>query len=395
MNVLLILMLFAHTWVLNPQEDNDDRFEITLVQAQNGDTIILKKGEYKAKQKSYTETVCGNCKNPLTTVEATVGFHIKGKSLIIKGESRDSTVLVTNAGYGVFFEESYGSVLSNITVTGGKRDPDGNATDAAIIGKHCRVTIENVAVSNNTHRVDSVVVGIGGIFGREGAELLIFNNEIVNNGWDGIALYRGATAIIADNTIKQGRGAGVGVTWDASAIVYRNWISGYWKGIGAFGESRVVVKNNGVFDNLGWGIVATGNTYLDVQNNVIFHNGNCGFAVWQETARGILRNNIIAMNGWNEEWVCPCVGVWMNASTEQFPITFNNIWANKAGNFEGIPDRTGSEGNISTNPLFSDDVTFQLQSTSPCIDTGDSLIIDTDGSRSDMGLHGGPQAPSF
>ena len=88
----------------------------------------------------------------------------------------------------------------------------------------------------------SVVVGIGGVFGREGAELFILNNEIVDNGWDGIALYRGATAVIADNIIKKGRGAGIGITWDATALVFRNRISEYWKGIGTFGESRACLR---------------------------------------------------------------------------------------------------------------------------------------------------------
>jgi parallel beta-helix repeat protein len=395
MEPLLILMLFAKIWMCTPEEDADSLFLFALDNAGNGDTIMLQKGTYEARQQPFTEAVCGNCENPSTVVEATVGFHIKGKALIIKGEARDSTVLVTNAGYGILFEESYGSVLSNITITGGIRDPDGNATDAAIVGKQCRVMIENVAIRNNTHRIDTVVVGIGGIFGREGAELLIFNNEIINNGWDGIALYRGATATIADNTIKKGRGAGIGITWDAAAIVYRNRISEYWKGIGAFGESTVLARNNSVFDNLGWGIVATGNAYMAVENNVIFHNGNCGFAVWQETARGFLRNNIIEGNGWKEEWVCPCVGVWMNAAPEQFPVTFNNVWENSAGDYEGMADRKGIDGNISADPLFENAETFRLQPASPCIDTGDSIITDSDGSRSDMGIHGGPQARSY
>jgi hypothetical protein len=389
-----MLLLCSRTWVVAPHGTDGDRLEYVLKEAENGDTVLVLKGVYRAKQKRYVEKLCGNCENPNTQVEATVGFHIRGKSLIIMGEERDSTVLVTNAGYGVLFEDSYGSVLKNVTITGGIRDPDGNATDAAIVGKQCRIIIENVSVINNTHRIDTVVVGIGGIFGREDAEFLIVGNEINNNGWDGIALYRGATANISDNIIKKGRGAGIGITWDASAIIYRNRISEYWKGIGAFGESVVVAKNNAVFDNLGWGIIVTGNAYMAIQNNVIFHNGNCGFAVWEETAQGFLRNNIIANNGWKEEWVCPCVGIWMNANPEQFPIIFNNIWGNKAGNFEGITEETGSEGNISADPLFERDTTFQLQQDSPCIDTGDPLIIDINGSRSDMGLYGGPQAKS-
>jgi hypothetical protein len=366
--------------------------QTSIDNARAGDTLLLKIGRYEATPKPYREAICGNCVAPLTEVNATVGFHIKGKPLVIIGEDQDSTLLVTNGGYGILLENSFGSYVGNLTVTGGIRDPDGNATDAAFVVKNGRVTLENVRITNNTHRIDTLVVGIGGIFGREGAELFIFNNIIRNNGWDGVALYRGATAVIADNVIEAGRGAGIGITWDATAIVYRNRISGYWKGIGGFGDSRVVVRNNVVFDNLGWGIIATGNTYMEVTNNVVYHNGNCGCAVWKETARGIFKNNIIVKNGWKEQWVCPGVGIWMNTSVENFPIEYNNVWNNTAGNYEGIKDQTDVNGNISQDPLFKDDRSFRLKFESPCIDTGDPEIVDLDGTRSDMGGFGGPLA---
>jgi len=363
-------------------------------------TLFLKNRIYKTEPKEIIEDICGNCINPLTIVQATVGFYIKDKSITIFGENPDSTILITNAGYGILFENSYGSSINNLTVTGGIRDTDGNATDAGIVVKNSRIIIENVHIVNNIHRIDTVVVGIGGVFGREGGELFIINNIIRNNGWDGVALYRGATAVIADNIIETGRGAGIGITWDASAIVYRNRISGYWKGIGTFGESRAVVRNNAVNDNLGWGIIATGKAYMEVLNNVIYHNGNCGFAVWEETASGILKNNIIVKNGWKEQWVCPCVGVWMNTSFEpeahqplaedNFPILYNNVWENSAGNYQEIDDQTDKNGNISQDPLFIDDNLFILNQDSPCINSGDPIIIDTNGTRSDMGIYGGP-----
>jgi hypothetical protein len=363
----------------------------TIDRAAPGDTIFLRRGTYAATAKAYRESICGNCLDPRTHVEATVGFHIDGKPLTLLGETRDSTILVTNAGYGVLFDRSSGSEIANLTVTGGRRDPDGNATDAAIVAKHSCLRVENVRIADNTDRIDTVVVGIGGVFGREGSEIVIRNSLIVNNGWDGVALYRGASAVISDNTIRTGRGAGIGITWDSNALVYRNSISDYWKGIGAFGDTFVSARNNAVFDNLGWGMVATGRAYMEVTNNVIHHNGNCGFAVWEPTARGTCKNNIITENGWREEWVCPGVGIWSSALLEDFPIGWNNVWANAAGNYTGIEDLTGNGGNISSDPTFSSDRTFALVPGSPCIDSGDTLIIDTDGTRSDMGILGGPQ----
>ncbi len=56
-----------------------------------------------------------------------------------------------------------------------------------------------------------------------------------------------------------------------------------------------------------------------------------------------------------------------------------------------MPDYTDKFGNISVDPMFTGDDDHHLKPDSPCIDTGDSLITDNNGSRSDMGLYGGPR----
>ena len=361
-------------------------------QAKDGDTIFIFPGTYEAKPEEYIEELCGNCQEHKTRVTATRGFIIQNKGLNIIGSGKDNTILVTNAGCGVLFEQSRNSFITKLKITGGKRDPDGNATDAGIVTKFSTVTIKDLEVSDNTHRLDGVVVGIGGVFGRENSEIHILNSRIQNNGWDGVALYRGATACISDNVICDGRGAGIGITWDAVATVYRNEISGYWKGIGTFGNSRAVVRNNLVRENLGWGIIATGTSFMDASNNVITRNGNCGFAVWCAECNGVCTNNIVSENGWRKEWVCPCVGVWATDINPNFPITFNDVWNNIAGNYKDIPDQTEQNGNLSVDPLFESQTDFHLKPGSPLIDKGNPLLTDPDGSISDPGNYGGPSA---
>lgn len=360
--------------------------------AKDGDTIFIFSGTYEAKPEEYIEELCGNCQEHKTKVNATRGFLIQNKGLNIIGSGKDKTILITNAGYGVLFEHSRNSSITQLKITGGKRDPDGNATDAGIVTKFSDVTVKEVEISDNTHRIDGVVVGIGGVFGRENSEIFILNNRIQNNGWDGIALYRGATAYITDNIICDGRGAGIGTTWDAVATVYRNQISGYWKGIGAFGNSRAVVRNNLVFDNLGWGIIATGTSYMDASNNIITHNGNCGFAIWSAECKGVCTNNIITENGWRKEWVCPCVGIWATDINPNFSITYNDVWNNNTGNYKDLPDLTEQNGNLSVDPLFENQQDFHLKPNSPLIDKGNPLLTDPDGSISDIGIYGGPNA---
>jgi hypothetical protein len=358
----------------------------------NGDTIIIAAGSYPSESYAFHDSLCGNCQEHRTPVLASRGFLIQDKGLIIIGAGCDSTVLTSNAGYGLLYINSYDSEIRNVKITGGIRDIDGSATDGGIVVRWSNLTISGCLISDNTQRPDSIIVGICGIVGREGAELTITDNRLLNNSWDGIALYRGATAYISDNIINGGRGAGIGITWDAVATVARNRVSNYWKGIGSFGDSRVVCSNNVVFDNLGWGIIATGTSFMDATNNVVYHNGNCGMAIWSDNCTGRFSNNIVSANGWRDEWVCPCVGIWNYGKLFNFAISYNDIWSNKAGEYRDMPDYNERDGNINLDPKFKDTDTFQLIPDSPLINKGNPLISDCDGSPSDIGITGGPRA---
>ena len=362
--------------------------------AADGDTLVLGPREFRAAGTRYDDPLCGNCLDPEDGARASYGFIIKNKALVLIGLSRTKTKLTTNAGYGMYFENSRGSVLSNLTITGGKRDDDGDATDAGVVVRRSRVHLNGIDIRGNTDRSSdsTVAVGIGGVFGREGAEICVTDCNILNNGWDGIALYRGAVATVTDCTIKDGRGAGIGVTWDATCTAYRNEVSGFWKGIGSFGTSVVVARNNLVHDNLGWGIIATGQSMLEATNNIVHHNGNCGIATWSTEARGRFINNIIVSNGWRDEWVCPCVGVKNYGDWAKWIFRNNIVWNNQAGEYEDIWDQSGINGNLSLDPMFIEDGSYRLQPGSPALHAGDTTIYNIDGSVSHIGAFGGPQA---
>jgi len=389
---VLTLVQVSTGWTRTITVKRGNDFQSVIDNASDGDTLFLAARSFQAKPVSFVEELCGNCLETQSPVPASYGFIVKGKGLTIVGRSRTSTRLVTGAGYGLYFVNSPKSTVTNLTITGGRRDVDGNATDAAIVVRNSRVIIEEVDIRDNDHRIDTVVVGIGGVFGREGADIVIRNCTISNNGWDGVALYRGATAVVADCLIEDGRGAGIGVTWDATCTAYRNEIRGFWKGIGAFGSSWVVARNNLVRENLGWGIIATGKSFMDISNNVVFHNGNCGIAHWSTECRGRIVNNIITDNGWRKEWVCPCVGVWNNGDWAKWYFAHNIVFNNKEGEYRDIFDQTGINANLTVDPRFVGDDDFHLLSDSPGLNAGDSTIYDINGSASDIGLYGGPQA---
>jgi outer membrane protein OmpA-like peptidoglycan-associated protein len=82
-------------------------------------------------------------------------------------------------------------------------------------------------------------------------------------------------------------------------------------------------------------------------------------------------------------------------------VFHNNAVDNLGGDWVGsFTDPSGSDGNISSDSLFvansadgdpsNDDL--HLLTTSPCMDTGQVSLFDVDGSVSDMGAYGGPDA---
>ncbi len=390
--------------------------------AADGDTLALAEGTFAAAPTDAVDPTCGNCDDATfrTDIDVTVGFRVEGKAVHLVGASRGNTVLETGAGYGLLFEDAGSSSVENLTITGGVRDADPLATDAAIVVRRTTLRVHRVDLRDNDDLYDGEpdpVVGVMGIAGREGAVLTVTASRVINSSWDGITLYRSdpddpgsePSATLVGNVVgcdflcvsQGGRGVGVATTWDSSAVVVNNEIHDYWKGLGAFGESRIVATNNVVRDQVGWGVIADGTAELIAVNNVIADNGTTGLAAWSSTSRGDFTNNLVTGNGWSaDEWVGKRTGVWMNAP-DSFTFAFNDVWGNQtedvcSGGFPGGADCTpldfdGVDGNFSADPLV-DPETWAPEAGSPLIDAGDPAIDDADGTRSDVGVHGGPDA---
>jgi len=361
------------------------------------DVIFIENGRYAANPSDYLDPLCGNCLEHETEVTATTGYVITGKSLTVIGEGHESVELVTNAGYGIFIDDCKVVVISGVTVTGGVRDQDGNATDAAIVVRDSFVNVKDCEIRDNEGNFETTIAGIGGIMGREGATLYIEDNYIHDNSWDGVALYRGAHATIISNEIWNGRGAGIGITWDSTANISNNDIHDYWKGIGSFGETDVTVFNNFVHDLRGWGIVATGESTMNCYHNTVVRCGNVGIAGWNGDATIDISKNIIAFNGTVDQWVAPRVGIWMNCNEPNYTIENNCIFGNHdAGvafgysefddgtwGFTEEHDYDGINGNFYSDPMLIDDG-YQLHDDSPCtvamagfhIGASDDLLFD-------------------
>jgi hypothetical protein len=295
--------------------------------------LELAPGDYHLVPAPYQDPTCGNCEDSGTPVAATVGLRLSGAGVFLRGASGRpaDVVLYTGAGYGLLFENCHGPAgLVALTVTGGVRDPAGQATDAAVVVRRSAVTLENCWIRDNlgdSTVVASTVVGIMGICGREGADLVVRDCRIVRNSWDGIALYRGARATITGNLIDGvdkargpviggGRGVGIGVTWDAAAEISGNRVTRYWKGIGVFVDAQADVQHNVIEEILAWGIAywaaGEGRPVARIADNAVFDTGACGIVIDRSTesgpeepAPGWCRDNLLVHTGQNPRYDDP------------------------------------------------------------------------------------------
>ena len=153
--------------------------------------------------------------------------------------------------------------------------------------------------------------------------------------------------------------------------------------------SEVVVVNTVLTDN--YASDDGGGLYLKASEtrvvNVVIHDNRGdgsggGIAVKEETAITVV-NAVISDN--------TGAGIYQD-SDGTITVSYSDVDGNTRDYDGSISDQTNSNGNVSEDPRFSDPGAgdFTLDVGSPCINAGDPGIDDADGSRSDMGAHGGP-----
>ena len=336
-----------------------------------GTLFRLAPGEYRLRPTPYEEERCGNCDDPATPVQATVGLRVSGTGIVFEAmpDAEGEVVIRTGAGYGLLFEDCTDCMLRGVTITGGERDPDPNATCAAVVAKDSELSIEECVITENlgdSTLLATNIVGVIGIAGREGARLTIRGNRILRNSWDGIALYRGAEALIEGNLIDGvdragartrggGRGVGIGLTWDAAATLRHNRVARYWKGIGVFVDAQATITENVVEDVLTWGIAlwdaGRGRPSAEIRRNVIFGTGACGISLMRklggDPAPGLCVENIVARSGQDARYdgadrYCAQCPVAVHAMPEGFELATNWLWENRRA-AAGEHDRAGED----------------------------------------------------
>jgi len=186
----------------------------------------------------------------------------------------------------------------------------------------------------------------------------------VNNSYsDGIEI-DGGKADIYNNLVlsrNSSRGIRSGLFFDVIAIYQKNNIvSGFARNIDAFATDTAIAENN-----------------------ISIFARERGFTINSKTD---MRNNISVYNS---------VGVVGPTSTNS---DYNLYWQNNTNTTSPLAEHdivADPMFVIDTIPVYGGSYDYHLQKYSPAIDAGDPNILDVDGSRSDIGIFGGPLGQKY
>jgi hypothetical protein len=334
-------------------------------------------------------------------------------------------------GGGLYLHQTQ-AVLADNTIAGNESFDDGGGL--RIFESSARLE-RNVIASN--HAVD----GDGGGFKSSHVAGLYLDNQITNNralGAGGGMELDNDSSVVRGGVISGNRasiGGGVHVMlwpWNGGLIEDVRIVDNRaWRGGAMYLENnfqpvtvrRVTLTGNHAHQGAG---IYTRGTRLQLSNALIANNSasDVGGAFYVDPS---------ASYPWTRECPCPPVdpaadvafsvvhgntadagaGAWIGApnltfrnsiftghtaSAVEVAIGANPSWSYNdtfPATFGGMPDPTGSNGNLATDPAYvaAANMDFHLAAGSVCINAGDPGMTDRDGTRADLGTFGGPHAP--
>lgn len=145
--------------------------------------------------------------------------------------------------------------------------------------------------------------------------------------------------------------------------------------------SAAQVRNSVFTGNRQSGIAAkTGST--GVLTNISLAKNSTG--IYVDNSSPVVRNSISAFNGRGFD----------GTGSATPSVSYSNVFGNSAANYKVVPDATGTNGNVSVDPMFYNVEAFNLRllAGSPCVDAGDDSVVhvnekDLDGRDRKIGNH--------
>ncbi len=364
----------SSTYPYTSWETAADSIQKAINASNHGDTIIVANGVYRE----------------------TLAIH---KQVFLLGSSMDSTIIdgrgldgIVNVHITVeIFAENV--FIENFTIWGKSMD---------VLATIMRSTGYNFKIHNcklRNARYSGIVVSDCDF---EAKNLIIINVSI---GYHLACFITDCQQVIENNTINiittdnSADAYGVHNNWRGSPTITNNIIlyTGNRRlsnGIKLTRYNTSIVKNNLISGFRNYLLLAS-NDFVSttiIENNTLIYQD---YSDWNSEAltllsfgNSIIRNNIIGYSR---------TGIRTGQGGAE--IDYNLYWQNEV-NVSGTA--VMGENDIIADPMFVKDTLpwtpeadFHLQAYSPAIDAGDPDILDVDGSRSDIGMFGGPGGTSY
>jgi nitrous oxidase accessory protein NosD len=340
-----------------------------------GDTVLVAPGTYfeninfrgkaitvESEQGPEVTIIDGNLAGPVAIF--TSG---EGRASILRGFTLQRGDAGTEHGFdggGVRIDGSSPTVQGNI-ITNNRACSGGGGIDADFSS----ALIEGNRITNNVQFGCSGGPGGGGIsVGGEG-QTEVIDNVIVGNSWDsssggGITLFAAGAPTIMGNVIRANSvydaGGGIWIVNHSDALIVQNLIV----------DNRAA-RGGGIY----WS-VPSGNRGPLVVNNTIARNQGQGsgiFAAGFDAQVQLFNNIVVGASGLS--------AIYCDQFYDPSPpvLRSNNVFSPGAAAYGGTcGDPTGTNGNISADPLFVDATTndYHLGPGSPSIDAGDNTAPD-------------------
>jgi uncharacterized repeat protein (TIGR01451 family) len=331
--------------------------------ATDGDTITVAPGTYVGNIDFIGKAVTVvSDQGPLVTIidgggssSAVVNFsNSEGPGSVLNGFT-----IQNGANGGVTVNQASPAILNNII--------QNNLKPGSGVG--IELHFSSATVSGNIIRGNNRGPGSGGggggiyIGGNSSAQII--DNFVLDNLWGAaIELNAAGTPLIQGNTINGNVGGAIEMYNRTDALIVQNVIANTTNSTQPF--------CGGIY----W-LVPSGATGPRIINNTIVDNdGSQGSAICPDgydVQAEIINNTIAAKSGQ--------IAIFCGDMNDLNPpvIESNNVIAPAGTLYGGICiDQTGTNGNISADPLFVDPTNedYQLGATSPSIDAGDNAVPD-------------------
>lgn len=416
------LALQAEGWALmNPALRNELRAAIEA-------NAFLKQG-YDILKNPIVVTPTIRVPQDYPTIQAAIDAAQSGYRILVSVGTYNESIVLNKSGI-LLMGDAGKSIIKSVgetavycqNISGEETIISGFKITGAQRGITCAGSVNSLRIENNILEYNTTEQSGIGIYLESGASSKIIHNSIYQSA-RGIQSAGDNNVEIVANSISRCRGSYGGgiVLYDTQGLIKDNSISNCWDGaIELYSGCNVQILNNKMSTNTSWDMPAGVNINSSTavfSNNVIYYGHVYHYAptagLYAASSNVSMINNVFYANSGQST---SSNGVAANIINSNIVAKNNIFYANTNGMETIYRDGTGTQdfsyndlydtttrettgvtlgqGALNVDPLFVDAVDFRLKPASPCINAGDpsSQFNDSDGTRNDMGIWGGPNS---